>query len=268
MTHIFQAFVDIVLTCLDGFRARSKTADDNSVSLKKVWKCVSFYTKKYYKEDAKVINHHFPQPFFLLLMEWFLEFMDMTCFIFLRKAFESTKKKTFADTIFHGSWTNHFIELHIHLEYLQWKRNLRKKAPTDMITGIISKRRKPWRRKKKIKNPTKKITKENRLAKVEKKLTSQTKTCIVEKLEKNSIKTNKSPSKTTFYHYWSKRKDVDKYSEKSFRFTQLPQYVVLARLSFVWYLANRTDIVLSSERRPWLDQLFEKTTRVPYEIVP
>jgi len=76
-------------------------------------------------------------------MEWFLEFMDMTCFIFLRKAFESTKKKTFADTIFHGSWTNHFIELHIHLEYLQWKRNLRKKAPTDMITGIISKRRKP-----------------------------------------------------------------------------------------------------------------------------
>ena len=40
------------------------------------------------------------------------------------------------------------------------------------------------KKKKKIKNPTKKITKENRLAKVEKKLTSQTKTCIVEKLEK------------------------------------------------------------------------------------
>lgn len=36
MTHTFQAFVDIVLTCLAGFRARSKTADDNSVSLKKV----------------------------------------------------------------------------------------------------------------------------------------------------------------------------------------------------------------------------------------
>lgn len=120
----------------------------------------------------------FPNHFFLLLMEWFI-FKLSVDMMFLRKAFESKKKNL--RRLCHGNLNDHFIELHIHLEYLQWKRNLRrKKAPTDLITGIISKRRRRKAMKEKKENQTKKITKENRLVqKSRKNLHPKQKMCIV-----------------------------------------------------------------------------------------
>ena len=98
--------------------------------------------------------------------------------MFLRKAFESKKKKNLR-RIFHGK-IDHFIELHIHLEYLQWKRNLRrKKAPTDLITGIISKRRRKAMKEKKKKIKPKKLQKKIGLPKSREKTYTPNKKCAL-----------------------------------------------------------------------------------------
>ena len=172
---------------LSWLRARFKRAPYQLTGLvnvlKKAFNNVCHHKKSITKEDESE-ELTFPNHFFLLLMEWFILKLSVDM-MFLRKAFESKKKNL--RRLCHGNLNDHFIELHIHLEYLQWKRNLRrKKAPTDLITGIISKRRRRKAMKeKKRKSNQKNYKRKSACSKVEKKLTPQTKNVHCLKLEKN-----------------------------------------------------------------------------------
>ena len=65
------------------------------------------------------------------------------------------------------------------------EKKSQKKAPTDMITGIISKRRKPWRRKKKkLKIQPKKLQKKIGLQKSRKNLHPKQKRALLKNLKK------------------------------------------------------------------------------------